>query len=152
MISSPFLLGATITYHLQSSSDPIAKGLHRDIYVDNLITGVDPVDGAKSLFVGAKGLFEAASMNLREWAYNSKEFIEHIPESDKAVKPHQKVLGVSWNVLHDTLSIPVSYKSDSHESKVATTKREILQQVSSIFDPLGFFSPITLKAKLFMKK
>ena len=36
--------------------------------------------------------------------------------------------------------------------EVASTKREILQRISSVFDPLGYFSPTILKAKLFMKK
>ena len=57
VISSPSLLGATIAYHLQSSNNPLAKDLHRDIYIDNLITGVDTVDKGKALYTEAKGLF-----------------------------------------------------------------------------------------------
>ena len=148
VISSPFLLGATITYHLQRSSNPIAKDLLRDIYVDNLITGVDTVDKGKLLYTEAKGLFESASMNLREWASNSKEFIDFVPESDRITRRNQKVLGVNWNLLDDTLSVPVS----SYTETKLLSKRDILQRVSSIFDPLGYFSPVVLKAKLLLKK
>ena len=149
VISSPFLLGATISYHLCSSDNPFAKDIHRDIYVDNLITGVDTIDKGKSLYTEAKGLFEDASMNLREWASNSKEFIEFVAESDRATRLNQKVLGVNWNLLDDTLSIPVSSNS---EAKSILTKREILQHISSVFDPLGYFTPVVLKANLLMKK
>ena len=30
-------------------------------------------------------------------------------------------------------------------------QREVLQRIASIFDPLGFFTPVTLKAKLFLQ-
>lgn len=69
-ISSPFLLGATITYHLQSSDNHIAKKLHQDIYMDNFITGIMTIDEAKSLYIGANSLFDTVSMNLREWLSN----------------------------------------------------------------------------------
>ena len=35
VISSPFLLAATISYHLQQSDNQFAEVLKRDIYVDN---------------------------------------------------------------------------------------------------------------------
>ena len=40
IISSPFLLEATIMYHLKQAGTLTAERLQRDIYVDNLITGV----------------------------------------------------------------------------------------------------------------
>ena len=134
VISSPFLLGATITYHLQRSSNLTVKDLLRDIYVNNLITRVDTVDKGKLFYTEAKGLFESASMNLREWASNSKEFIDFIPESDRVTRPNQKF--VRW--------APVS----SYTETKLLRKKDILQCVSSIFDPLGYFSPVVLKAKL----
>ena len=146
VISSPFLLGTTISYHLRSSDDPIAKALQRDIYVDNLITGVDTLDEAKSLYTGAKTLFETASMNLREWTSNCEELMKFVSHQDQAVKSNQKVLGVYWNSVDDTMSIPKS------NVETASTKREVLQHIGSIFDPLGYFLPTILKAKWFMKK
>ena len=146
VISSPFLLGATIAYHLRSSDNPIARVLEQDIYVDNLITGVNTLEETKSLYAKGKHLFETASMNLREWASNCEEFVKFVPQQDQAVNPNQKVLGVYWNLNDDTMSIPMS------NVEAASTKREVLQRIGSIFDPLGYFSPTILKAKVFMKK
>ena len=94
VISSLFLLAATITYHLKQSKCPLAPHLQRDIYVDNLITGVNTLDQAKTLYSEAKSLFASASMNIRVWASNSKELMEFIPQEDKAIQSDFKVLGV----------------------------------------------------------
>ena len=149
VISSPFLLAATISYHLQQSDNQFAEVLKRDIYVDNVITGVNTVEEAKALYSGAKSLFRTASMNLWEWASNSQQFMEFIPPADKAANSEQKILGIKWNLSNDTLSVPGS-SADKIEN--ISTKREVLQMTASIFDPLGFFAPIVLKAKLFLKK
>ena len=41
IVSSQFILAATIVYHLRSKKGPIAKKLMKDLYVDNLITGTN---------------------------------------------------------------------------------------------------------------
>lgn len=123
----------------QNSDNPIAKDLQRDIYIDNLITGVSTLKKAKLMYSGAKNLFKTASMNLREWSSNCKKFMKFIPHQDQTVK-YQKVLGVYWNQVDDTMSIPRS------TVETVSTKREILQRIASIFDPLGYFSPTILKA------
>ena len=148
VISSPFLLAATINYHLEQCDLPVAKKLQKDIYVDNVIAGVSTPSQAKDLYVEAKSLFTAASMNLREWASNSKEFMDFVPYEDQAGKFEHKVLGINWDLINDMLSVPGP--SISNDGCV-WTKRKVLQVISSVFDPLGYFSPTVLDAKLFMK-
>jgi len=76
--------------------------------VDNVITGVCTVEEAKMLYSEAKSVFAAASMNLREWASNSQQFIESVPQPDQAANGEQKVLGIKWSLQNDTLSVPGS--------------------------------------------
>ena len=38
VVSSPFLLEATIVHHLKQTNTPLATSLQRDIYVDNVVT------------------------------------------------------------------------------------------------------------------
>jgi len=45
-------------------------------------------------------------MNLREWASNSEELMKFIPQKDRAIHPNFKILGITWNLRNDTLSIP----------------------------------------------
>ena len=91
----------------------------------------------------------ASSMNLREWALNSEELMAFIPELDRADQTNLKVLGLCWNLSNDTLFIP-SHSDDKFEN--VFTKCEILKVVASIFDPVGYFSPTILLAKLFLQE
>ncbi|XP_052778713.1 uncharacterized protein LOC128216176 [Mya arenaria] len=70
IISSPFILGATMDYHLETCDSEIAQQLRDGIYMDNVITGVDSVSEASDLYKESKQIFSEASMNLREWASN----------------------------------------------------------------------------------
>ena len=51
-----------------------------------------------------------------------------------------------WNVEQDTLEIKVVPK------QLAPTKRCILKQISTIFDPLGLVAPFVLRAKLILQE
>ena len=84
VISSPFLLGATITYHLQQIGTPLAGQVLRNIYVDNIITGAQTLNEAKYLYNETKMIFATASMNLQEWASNSQDLMDFIPVKDRA--------------------------------------------------------------------
>jgi len=72
VVSSPFLLGATIAHHLKKSDNPLAASILHNTYVDNVIMSVEKVSDAKMmLYTESKELFAEASMNLKEWGSNS---------------------------------------------------------------------------------
>ena len=148
MISSPFLLAATVKYHLNKADTPVAKKISDNMYVDDMVTGVATSEQAVDFYKEAKSLFQSSSMNLREWASNSKEFLQNIPESDQTRGDSMKILGTTWNMTSDTIFVNGSETS----SCPVTSKREALQSISRIYDPLGFFSPVTLNGKLFLQE
>ena len=65
VISSLFLLSATITHHLQENNNQFAKLMQQEMYEDNLITGLNTFEEAKQLYTEAKSLLATASMNLK---------------------------------------------------------------------------------------
>ena len=150
VISSPFLLAAVVYHHLKQVGSPVAERIRRDIYVDNLITGAQTEMEAHKLYIEGKQVFSTASMNLREWASNSEELMKLIPTQDRANISGIKVLGISWNLKNDQLSIPGP--SGNEKLCGASTKREILQATASIYDPMGYFAPTILEAKLFIQE
>ena len=55
--------------------------------------------------------------------------------------PSTRTLGVVWNVGTDTFGFEVPAKEH------AVTRRGILSVIASLYDPLGMFSPVVLRAK-----
>jgi hypothetical protein len=107
VISSPFLLGATVEYYLESHNSPIANKLKNDIYVDNLITGTNSQTEASQLYQSAKSIFNDISMNLREWITNNGHVNATIQSKERADSSGMKVLGHNWDITSDTISIKV---------------------------------------------
>ena len=93
VVSSSFLLAATIEHHLDSYATDNAEILKNDIYVDNVITGTDTVEEAKCLNNAAKSRFIDAFMNLRDWVSNKKEINNYIPIDDRGKGKLIKVFG-----------------------------------------------------------
>ena len=67
VISSPFLLGATVAHHLEIKANLVAEKIRKNIYMDNVITGMKTPVEAYQFYVEAKNIFQEASMSLREW-------------------------------------------------------------------------------------
>ncbi len=147
-ICSPMLLGATIDYHLEKHKDDyeMIPLLKQDIYVDNLITGTSCVPKALTLYKESKELFQKAAMNIREWTSNSEEFMSQIPVEDRSTHKNYKVLGMHWNQKNDTFSLQLGNTVEQ-----PSTKRGILKEIAKFFDPMGFCSAITLRAKLLLQ-
>ena len=82
-------------------------------------------------------------INLRDWVSNDGAVLEDIPVHDRI-----KVLGLTWTIKDDELSI--NYTNFDQTSDL--TKRTLLKQIASVYDPLGIFSPVTLPGKLFLQE
>ena len=147
IISSQFILDAMIVYHLQSRKRPIAKQLMKDLYVDNLITGTSSKDAELQIYEQGKQLFKEMSMNLREWCSNSQTLRNSFKKEDRFDGKEMKVLGIIWNMNNNCIYTPVK---ESYEPETFT-KTQILKRTASILDPLGFFNPSLLKAKLLLR-
>ncbi|XP_053395602.1 uncharacterized protein LOC128555858 [Mercenaria mercenaria] len=94
VVSSPFLLG--VECHLDIYKTKWAKQLMENIYMDNVITGVDSVNEAVDMYKSAKCIFNEGKMNLREWMTNSDDVRSAKPNDDRSVGDTTKVLGHLW--------------------------------------------------------
>ena len=146
IISNPFLLGAVIKHHLSSKAS--TTDISKDIYVDNVITGTDSIEEAQKLYHGAKEQFAEMSMNLRDWNTNSKQLNEEFPEQDRMKEVTPKVLGLQWNTIRNELAVSTNKFSKMEQ---ATTKHQVLATIASLFVPLGYLAPATIRLKLFLQ-
>ena len=53
----------------------------------------------------------------------------------------ERVLGVNWNITEDTFCFDVELPWKRHN------KRGVLATMNSLFDPLGFLTPVMVEAK-----
>ena len=100
--SSPFLLNATVRYHLEqhseAQSDLVSKVL-RSIYVDDIVIGSESKEKAYDLYTGAKPLLKIGAFNLRKFSTNSSTLPARIDSEEsthhlnpvKKLKPFHKL-------------------------------------------------------------
>ena len=150
VISSPFLLAATLDHHLEKVGTEVASDIWLNTYVDNVIGGATTTEEANSYYKERKELFRQAGMNLREWSSNSMEFLQSIPEGDGASESQQtdtKILGMKWNTTQDIIAVAPTAFHNLH----VKTKRDLVSAVAQFYDPLGLFSPVIVRAKLLIQ-
>ena len=63
----------------------------------------------------------------------------------------QKVLGLWWNTETDSFLFDLSNLVENAK-KCEPTKRNIVSMVSSIYDPIGFLSPVTIQLKILLQE
>ncbi|XP_048002611.1 uncharacterized protein LOC125239152 [Leguminivora glycinivorella] len=152
IISSPFLLTATIRYHISQKNSDLLKRVANKCYVDNIVTGTNAVDEAVRLYDETRETFEELSMNLRDWTSNDEAFNQEIPETYRAKETNEiKVLGLLWDKRQDMLKLNLN-KEVIMEGFSEVTKREVLRVLASVYDPCGIVSPLLMPIKLFLQE
>ena len=148
--SSPFMLHATLCCHLSSYNNPVADDMKQNIYVDNVISGCATTSQAVQYYKESRLIMNDAKFNLRSWASNCPE-LQAIALKDETADTNTTVnlLGLSWNTSTDTIGFT---KKQFLLNNQSVTKRSVLQISSRIYDPLGFLSPVTVKARIFMQE
>ena len=81
---------------------------------------------------------------------NCKLVLDNLEENVKASPESAKIYGQKWDVKNDKLSF--NFKKDINLFSKAFTKRELLSQMMSLYDLLGFAQPFHLKVKLIFQE
>ncbi|XP_064476123.1 uncharacterized protein LOC135390028 [Ornithodoros turicata] len=153
--SSPFLLAATLRHHFDSVQHkyPAAtERLRHAFYMDDLIVGATSEEDALQIYREAVTMLQEAGMDLRKWCSNSptlsRQFCQDgIAYDTVSSQETVKVLGLHWHRPTDEVTFTMNGIS-SYLANQPITKRTILHGVARIFDPLGYLSPFTIRARL----
>ncbi|XP_030579763.1 uncharacterized protein LOC115776287 [Archocentrus centrarchus] len=157
--SSPFLLAAVVRRHLQQYKEhphPVQL-ITESLYVDDFVASVRDIEEALSVTTEAKKIMAAAGMDLCKWMTNSpalkerwrKTVIGPIEEPD-AHGTVLKVLGLVWRTQTDDFVFDL--RPLLEKLTISGTKRNVLQHAASIFDPLGFLTPFTIRVKCLLQE
>ena len=141
----------------------ILEIVRNNFYVDDCLFSVEEelvsrrissVEEAISAQRSLCELFRRRGFHLRKWLLNNEQVIKAIPDSERAtsvnnysfdVSSHQRVLGVNWDIKEDQFTFFINLPHNPF------TKRGVLSTIASLYDPLGFVSPVVLKAKVFLQ-
>ena len=145
---SPFLLNATIRYHLNEKDNWITKDLTENMYMDNVVTGTNCDDKALEYYSLSRSYLQEAGMNLRQWTSNSTALNRRAQEDNAHAAQTTKILGLTWNATNDMLSLSLEKMIRKSEAITKLTKRSTISFASKLFDPLRYVEPITVKAKI----
>ncbi|XP_024881163.1 uncharacterized protein LOC112460613 [Temnothorax curvispinosus] len=132
----------------------IAKIIREDFYVDDLLTGADSIEKARDIVHKVSQVLESAGFILRKWISNQPEIIKDIPPKNQNPNVldfnsdvQAKILGLGWQAYQDILVYTIK---ELPPPKVS--KRQILSEVTRIFDPLGLLNPCFILARILIQK
>lgn len=157
-VSSPscanFALRKTAEDNKASFDSEVIHTVYRNFYVDDCLKSVRSECDAVNLVKNLMELLKRGGFHLTKWLSNSREVVESIPESERAMSvknldfgkaPIERALGVQWNVSSDTFGFSIIIKDRP------ATRRGILSVFSSVYDLLGFISSFILPAKILLQ-
>lgn len=135
----------------------VVDTVKRNFYVDDCLKSL-PTDKEAVVMVQALSeICQRGGFTLTKWTSNSRTVLQSVTEENRAMNlkelnldrdelPMERALGLLWCVETDCFKFKMVNKEQPH------TRRGLLSIVSSVYDPLGFLSPVTLPAKSILQE
>ncbi|XP_068240008.1 uncharacterized protein [Palaemon carinicauda] len=138
-------------------NEEASNSIRRNFYVDNLLKAMDDEEECIKLTRDLINLCRDGGFRLNQWTSSSKQILAAIPreERDDSVAvldlnkdelPTERALGIHWNMSIDVFTFRIVLKDKPFN------RRGVLSVVASIYDPLGYLSPVTLIAKILLQE
>lgn len=159
--SAPYLAIRTLRQLAQDEKEEYPKAseiINRDFYMDDVLSGFSEESKAIEAQKELSEIMNKGGFTLQKWASNSEIFLNTI-DPEKRAKGTEldinrneciKTLGIIWEMKDDSLK--VAQKSQDMYKDQKITKRNVLRQIASLFDPMGWIAPSVILAKMFMQK
>ncbi|XP_045033882.1 uncharacterized protein LOC123475353 [Daphnia magna] len=132
-----------------------AERVYKNFYVDNLLDSFYTEEAASRAVKDSTALIKKGGFHLNQWLSSSLRVLSRVPEGDCNQPrlnldledlPTERTLGFLYDSKSDSFIFDV--KTDVE----ASTKRRILSAGSTLYDPLGFLSPVILSAKRILQE
>ena len=115
------------------------------------------IDEAVDLIQQIRNTSQAGGFDLTKFVSSKIEVMKSVPEKhcrknistkerERGEVQKERALGVIWNIKTDTLGFKISLKDKP------ATKRGMLSELSSVYDPLGLASSFILKGRRIIQK
>ena len=150
-VCSPFILNYVIQ-HVASlyPDDQCSQMIKSNFFVDNLAYTSNSPEKLTSLYKECSERLGKVHFNLLSCNTNNKELKEIMKADQRYIKhgcERDKVLGYRYDAMSDSL-----FLNEIALDKNADTKRKILAASSSLFDPISFSAPVSIRSKILLSK
>ncbi|KAL3991581.1 G protein-coupled receptor kinase [Sarotherodon galilaeus] len=155
--------------------------LEEDAYVDDILTSHNDLDHLRRLTANIERILRAGGFYMKPWVYSSQsgreEAKKELPRSEAKtiILPNQlteddnKALGLGYTINDDKLHVMVAVNFSKKRRKMRLgqdllreevrertpdplTRRELLSQVSGLYDPLGLVTPVKQKGAILVRR
>lgn len=128
-----------------------AYAVKNDFYVDDCFTGADDPLEAILIAKEIEAVLLDGGFELAAWKSNDRSVLQYLQGADGALNlcddSETKILGITW--LSDTDEL--TFRVNRGDVAKILTKAEVLSEIAKLYDPMGFLSPIIVRAKLIMQ-
>ena len=148
-----------------SKSNPDASiSIIKNSYMDDYLASRRTELEAENLVKDVIKINSEANFEMYGWSSNIPGVVNNISQVEQLANKKEmrlcdrggeRVLGLFWDTETDELKFNVSFSKVPKEilnAERKPTKREFLQVIMSVFDPLGLISPFTLKSRIIMQE
>ena len=160
-VSSPscasYALRKTADDNSSDFSAETVQAIKQNFYVDDCLLSLSSEEAAKQRVKDLSFQCKRGGFVLEKWVSNSRSVLQSTAEYQRAKDlkeldldrdklPIERALGLLWCVESDSFKFKMEVKQHS------LTRRGMLSTTSSVYDPLGFLSPVTLSAKMLQQE
>ncbi|XP_060573880.1 uncharacterized protein LOC132731684 [Ruditapes philippinarum] len=154
---SPAIATYCLRKSVETADAEIQNFVYKDFYVDDALISRQNENEAVSLIKRTQEVMSESNIVLHKIASNSPKVVSEF-DSDELSKdlkdinlkhealPVQRSLGLLWNMSEDRFVFDVVADNKPF------TRRGVLSIVNSIFDPIGFLAPVSVKGKIILRK
>ncbi|XP_058456660.1 uncharacterized protein LOC131434043 [Malaya genurostris] len=140
-----------------------ALAIIENTYVDDYLDSRDTIEQAVNLAVEVRVIHGKAGFEIRNWQSNSQQILARVgevkPQTEKTFTAEkltsvERILGMIWVPNEDVFVFTAQFRPDLQpllSGEITPTKRQVLQVVMSLFDPLGIVSTFTIHGKILIQ-
>ena len=155
---SPSVATFCLRKSVENADEDVREFVCNNFYVDDGLTSFTDSDLAVDLVKRTqKALEVGGGIRLHKIVSNSTSVLQRFPQDDLSsdlkdldlgseTPPIQRSLGMSWDISDDRFVFKVSPETKPF------TRRGALSVINSLFDPVGFASPVTMYGKLLLRE
>ncbi|XP_029159092.1 uncharacterized protein LOC114931277 [Nylanderia fulva] len=154
---APYLAIRTLRQLAEDEGHRYPKGaiiLLSDVYMDDILTGAETMKEAEVMLQQLINICKAGGFSLKKWSANHSLLLNQVGPDDRLQQKARwwlpgashSTLGLRWQPRDDRFAFATKRINLS-----TITKRSVLSLTAKMLDPLGWLSPITVLAKIFIQ-